>query len=212
VQGVHLFEANRRSAARHGRTNSFTLSRLASSDEGAFTVNVPAPSGCISDGTPAGATTNYSAPGMMNEPSRGTGWEWIGSAREEGSLARPKTRTNPSARTKKAAMSVASLGEESSPVKAAGWPEVLTLAEAAAYLPVPEAERGQIVGAQGLPGRRIGSEWRFSRAAIQDWLRKPSMKESLLRLAGSWRDAPDVDEMLAEIYQRSGRPMTQQGE
>jgi hypothetical protein len=52
---------------------------------------------------------------------------------------------------------------------------VLTLAEAAADLRVPEAEMAEIVGSQGLPGRRIGPEWRFSGAAIQDWLRRPIM-------------------------------------
>ena len=106
---------------------------------------------------------------------------------------------------------MASPGGEPSPVRAAGWPEVLTLAEAAAYLRVAEAELGRIAGSQGLPGRRIGSEWRFSRAAIQDWLRRPSMKESLLRLAGSWKDDPYLDEMLEDIYQQRGRPMSEEG-
>ena len=90
------------------------------------------------------------------------------------------------------------------------WPEVLTLAEAAAYLRVPEAELAEMVGSQGLPGRRIGAEWRFSRAAIQDWLRRPSMKESALQAAGSWKDDPYLDDMLKEIYQRRGRPMTEE--
>ena len=42
------------------------------------------------------------------------------------------------------------------------WPEVLTLAEAAAYLRVPDAELARMVGSQGLPGRLIGLESRFS--------------------------------------------------
>jgi excisionase family DNA binding protein len=87
---------------------------------------------------------------------------------------------------------------------------VLTLAEAAAYLRVPEAELERVAGTQGLPGRQIGSEWRFSRAAIQDWLRRPSMKERLLQLAGSWKDDPYVEEMLAEIYRQRGRPMIEE--
>jgi excisionase family DNA binding protein len=95
------------------------------------------------------------------------------------------------------------------PPQWAGWPEVLTLGEAAAYLRVPEAELERLAGRLGLPARQIGSEWRFSRSAIQEWLRHPSMKESLLRLAGSWRDDPHLDEMLAEIYRRRGRSMTE---
>jgi hypothetical protein len=47
--------------------------------------------------------------------------------------------------------------------------------------------------------------------AIQDWLRRPSMRESLLRLAGTWKDDPDVEEMLAEIYRQRGRPMLEEG-
>jgi len=51
--------------------------------------------------------------------------------------------------------------------------EVLTLAEAAAYLRLAETEVIQLVGTQDLPGRSIGSEWRFSKWAIEDWLRTP---------------------------------------
>jgi excisionase family DNA binding protein len=48
---------------------------------------------------------------------------------------------------------------------------ILTLEELAEYLKLPaailqqEADQGQI------PGRKIGDEWRFLRAAIDDWLR-----------------------------------------
>jgi excisionase family DNA binding protein len=126
-------------------------------------------------------------------------------------MAQPKSRTKRLARTNQATTTVASPGGEPSPVRAAGWPEVLTLAEAAAYLRVAEAELGRIAGSQGMPGRRIGFEWRFSRAAIQDWLRRPSMKESLLRLAGSWKHDPYLDEMLEDIYRQRGRPMSEEG-
>jgi excisionase family DNA binding protein len=98
-------------------------------------------------------------------------------------------------------------GAKASSTPSSEWPDVLTLAEAAAYLRVPEHELERIAGTQGLAGRRIGSEWRFSRAAIQDWLRRRNMKESLLNLAGSWKDDPNVEEMVAEIYRRRGRPL-----
>ena len=90
------------------------------------------------------------------------------------------------------------------------WPEVLTLAEAAAYLRVSETELARVAGSQGPPGRLIGSEWRSSRAALQDWLRRPSMKDSLLQLAEAWRDDPYLDDMLGEIYRQRGRPMTEE--
>jgi excisionase family DNA binding protein len=124
-------------------------------------------------------------------------------------MTRPKATTKPP-RKKKPAHTRAIAGAAPESVRANEWPEVLTLAEAAAYLRVAEAEVERIAGTQGLPGRQIGSEWRFSRAAIQDWLCRPSMKESLLRLAGSWKEDPTVDEMLAEIYRQRGRPMIEE--
>nr|WP_014106997.1 helix-turn-helix domain-containing protein [Sulfobacillus thermotolerans]AEP14334.1 DNA-binding domain protein [Sulfobacillus thermotolerans] len=50
------------------------------------------------------------------------------------------------------------------------WPEILTVAQVAEWLQVnpytvrEEARRGH------LPGRKVGREWRFSRAAILAWL------------------------------------------
>jgi excisionase family DNA binding protein len=91
--------------------------------------------------------------------------------------------------------------------------EVLTLPEAAAYLRLPEADVQRLVLEQGLPARRLGSEWRFLKAAIQDWLRTGSFpkggKEAWMELAGAWKDDPLVDEELQEIYRRRGRPMTE---
>ena len=48
--------------------------------------------------------------------------------------------------------------------------EVLTLAETAAYLRLPEADVLRLVDEQALPTRRLGNEWRFLKAAIQHWL------------------------------------------
>jgi excisionase family DNA binding protein len=129
-------------------------------------------------------------------------------------MSRPKTRTKPPVRTKPARTAEPTPVGEPSLVRPAGWPEVLTLAEVAAYLRVPEADVVRMVGPRGLPGRLIGSEWRFSRTALEQWLRTPpgpSTKESLLALAGAWKDDPHVDDMLAEIYRQRGRPMTEEG-
>ncbi len=135
-------------------------------------------------------------------------------------MPKHKTKTKPSPRANRPVDTSATAAADRSHFKPRGWPahfepanwpEVLTLAEAAAYLRVPEAELARMTGSQGLPGRLIGSEWRFSRAAIQDWLRRPSMKESLLQLAGSWKDDPCLEDMLKEIYRQRGRPMTEEG-
>lgn len=94
----------------------------------------------------------------------------------------------------------------------AGNTEVLTLAEAAAYLRLSEADVVQLVHTQDLPGRFAANQWRFLKSAVQDWLRvpppKPS-KEAVLARIGSWKDDPYLDEELKEIYQRRGRPMTE---
>jgi excisionase family DNA binding protein len=86
--------------------------------------------------------------------------------------------------------------------------DVLTLAEAAAYLRLPEAEVVRLVNYQDLPGRLAGSEWRFLKSAIQEWLRKPiprPSKEAQLAAAGMWKDDPYVEEELKEIHKRRGR-------
>jgi excisionase family DNA binding protein len=102
------------------------------------------------------------------------------------------------------------------PVAPAGSDEVLTLAEATAYLRLSEGDVLRLVREQNLPGRQIGDQWRFLKAAIQDWLRSGppprGSKEAIMALAGVWKDDPTVDEMLREIYKRRGRPMTEEGE
>lgn len=49
-------------------------------------------------------------------------------------------------------------------------PEVLTAEEAAELLQVDPALVLQLAEAGELPGRRLGSEWRFARAALLAWL------------------------------------------
>src|SRR5260370_17588236 len=61
--------------------------------------------------------------------------------------------------------------------------EVMTLTDAAAYLRITEPDVLRIVREQGLPGRNIGSQWRFLKAALTHWLRPAppqSHQEALL--------------------------------
>ena len=93
--------------------------------------------------------------------------------------------------------------------------EVLTLAEAARFLRVSEGEILRLVGPQSIPGRQIGSEWRFLKSALRAWLAtppNPSSKEALLSLAGAWKDDPNLKELVKGIYKERGRPMTEDGE
>jgi excisionase family DNA binding protein len=78
-------------------------------------------------------------------------------------------------------------------------PEILTLNEAAAYLRLPEEEVLDQIHNQGLPGRKIGNQWRFLKAAIQDWLRLPE-KDVWSRHFGALKDDPYLGEMVEKIY------------
>ena len=49
-------------------------------------------------------------------------------------------------------------------------PAVLTLAEVAELLQVPDDAVRELAEAGDLPGRRIAGEWRFARAALLEWL------------------------------------------
>jgi excisionase family DNA binding protein len=83
--------------------------------------------------------------------------------------------------------------------------EVFTLPEAAAYLRVTESELLRLVHDQALPGRQFGTEWRFLKSAIQDWLKTPpkrGSREAVLALAGAWKDDPYVEAELEEIYRK----------
>jgi excisionase family DNA binding protein len=51
--------------------------------------------------------------------------------------------------------------------------DVLSLEEAAVYLKIDFGDVRRMIKEQGLPGRKIGDEWRFLRGAIADWLRAP---------------------------------------
>ena len=92
--------------------------------------------------------------------------------------------------------------------------EVLTLADAAAYLRLPETEVVGMVHSQGLPGRCIAGEWRFLKSAVQHWLATASptwetRKATILELAGKYKEDPDLEEIVKEAYRRRGRPISE---
>ena len=94
--------------------------------------------------------------------------------------------------------------------------DVLTLAEAAAYFALSEADVLRLVDDQKLPARRLANEWRFLKAAIQDWLRTVPppqySKEAQLAVAGAWKDDPFIEEELKEILKWRGRPTPEDSE
>jgi excisionase family DNA binding protein len=86
-------------------------------------------------------------------------------------------------------------------------PDVLTLAELAEYLRLPQEILRKYLDIKSIPGQQIGEEWRFSRRAIEDWLRGPSRNQALLSQAGAFEDdAGDLATLVESIYRDRGRP------
>jgi excisionase family DNA binding protein len=87
--------------------------------------------------------------------------------------------------------------------------EVLTLAETAAYLRVSESKVLELVRAQSLPGRFTGEEWRFLKAAVEQWLAgSASRKQTQLALAGKYKDDPDLVQICEQAYRQRRGAMT----
>jgi excisionase family DNA binding protein len=87
--------------------------------------------------------------------------------------------------------------------------EVLTLAEAAAYLRVTDQDILRLVRKQGLPGREIGNDWRFSRAGIDNWLGRPEVPSQTRFWQthfGALKDDPYLADIVHEAYRKRGRP------
>ncbi len=79
-------------------------------------------------------------------------------------------------------------------------PEVLTLAEAASYLRVPEEELLRLAEQQDVPAQRIGGEWRFLKRALGHWL---TFGPRFFRDYPPWSlDQPLLDELLLAITKR----------
>jgi excisionase family DNA binding protein len=87
--------------------------------------------------------------------------------------------------------------------------EVLTLAEAAVFLRVPEADLLRLAKLHEVPARKIGDEWRFLKTALQDWLGAASLRKGLLSQIGALEDDPHREDLLKEIYARRGRSETE---
>src|SRR3954451_5603408 len=51
-------------------------------------------------------------------------------------------------------------------------PAVMTLAEAAELLRIDAKKLAKLASAGEVPGRKLGREWRFSRAGLLNWLNK----------------------------------------
>lgn len=92
-------------------------------------------------------------------------------------------------------------------------PDVMTAKELADYLRVSESTVQRYAARFAIPGRQIDQEWRFSRAAVQEWLRGRSGKEILLSQAGAFEDdQQDLKQLRDAIYRDRGRPESDEDE
>jgi hypothetical protein len=89
--------------------------------------------------------------------------------------------------------------------------EVLTRAEAVAYLRQPENEVMSTATTQNLPGWLLGGEWRSLKTAIERWLRSSACqpttemrKAATLQMAGTWKDDLDALPILEDAMRRRG--------
>lgn len=94
--------------------------------------------------------------------------------------------------------------------------EVMTLAEAAAFLRLTEPVVQRLAISGRLPGRAAEGEWRFLRPALRIWLsgtdsthpasaHRPSSRERLLAVAGCLADDDSLEAMVEEIYRERKR-------
>ena len=56
--------------------------------------------------------------------------------------------------------------------------EILTLSEVAEYLKVAERTIYRLAGARKLPAFKVGGAWRFSRAEIDEWIKRQTTAAS----------------------------------
>jgi excisionase family DNA binding protein len=88
-------------------------------------------------------------------------------------------------------------------------PEVLNLEEAAHFLRVPKKAVEELAAGGRLPARRVNGQWRFLKAAIEEWLRGRevlSSRDEFLAQAGAFKDDPMLKEIVKEAMKARGRP------
>jgi excisionase family DNA binding protein len=56
--------------------------------------------------------------------------------------------------------------------------EILTIKEVAEYLKVTERTIYRLAGAKKIPAFKVGGTWRFSRADIDEWIKRQSSDQS----------------------------------
>ena len=84
---------------------------------------------------------------------------------------------------------------------------IFTVGEVAAYLKLPISTVYRLAERREIPGHKVGRQWRFQRAVIDEWLRKRSETRTTTILVAD--DDDDVREVLAEALEGPGRQLLQ---
>ena len=85
--------------------------------------------------------------------------------------------------------------------------DIFTVGEVAAYLKLPISTVYRLAERREIPGHKVGRQWRFQRAVIDEWLRKRSETRTTTILVAD--DDDDVREVLAEALEGPGRRVLQ---
>jgi excisionase family DNA binding protein len=86
--------------------------------------------------------------------------------------------------------------------------EVMTLEEAARFLRVRKKEVEELATDGKIPARQVNGQWRFLKAAVEEWLRSReivSSRDTFLDQAGAFKDDPALDEIVRDAYRARGR-------
>ena len=84
---------------------------------------------------------------------------------------------------------------------------IFTVADVAKYLKLPVSTVYRLAERREIPGHKVGRQWRFQRALIDEWLRRRSEGRSTTIVVAD--DDTDVREMIAEALGGSGRLVIQ---
>jgi excisionase family DNA binding protein len=87
-------------------------------------------------------------------------------------------------------------------------PDVLTLEEASVYLRLSVETVASQALKGNIPGRKIESDWRFLKTAIDEWLRAKNSSSILLSQAGILADDDSLTQLRSSIYEARERPET----
>ncbi len=97
-------------------------------------------------------------------------------------------------------------------------PDILTLAQAAEYLQVSERTILRMLKEGKIPGRQVGSQWRFDREQLRGWVRgeeptpAPEMTQLELIEKERARLGVDLPEMLVDMQQLARKRLADRGE